>query len=413
MKILELAPYVFIEGHKHGSRNKSGLAYMIRSICDMLGTRHDVHVLTQSVLTTAQVVNGWHLVKRNFSTILYHFKFPYLTLAYKMSRRDKSHGILRQLLYCISAGQAEDYIKKWKPDVVHIHGIGSYSLPYYYAAAKCNVPVVSTLHGLLSFHSIVPAPSYQKELERHFLKMCVDNNYSMTFISSGMKRKVQELMDNECNNITVIPNCYRTVRVNNYKKTTLNKYVIICVGSVYPLKNQIQVIKVLPIVRERLTPKEVVLKIYGDGECVGEWSRYCADNEIKGVEFLGRQSQEVVFEAITQADLLVFPSIEEGFGIPIVEAYCCGTPVVTYRDLDASADIENDNCCIFASDRSDSSLAEAIVKALNKEWDIEQIKSFSQNFSLECTALKYSSAIEEKHEKWDLNIVKKYLLSTI
>ena len=51
MKILELAPYVFIEGHKHGSRNQSGLAYMIRSICDMLAMEHEVQVLTQSILT--------------------------------------------------------------------------------------------------------------------------------------------------------------------------------------------------------------------------------------------------------------------------------------------------------------------------------------------------------------------------
>lgn len=413
MKILELAPYVFIEDHKHGSRNKSGLAYMIRSICDMLGTRHDVHVLTQSVLTTAQVVSGWHLVKRNFSTILFHFKFTYLTLAFKMSRRDKSHGVLRQLFYCISAGQAEDYIKKWRPDVVHIHGIGSYSLPYYYAAAKCNVPVVSTLHGLLSFHSIVPAPLYQKELERHFLKMCVDNNYSMTFISSGMKKKVQEFMKKECSSITVIPNCYRNVEINYNKNTSTNEYVIICVGSVYPLKNQIQTIRALPIVREKVAPKKVMLKVYGDGESIGEWSQYCVDKGIDGVEFLGRKPQDTVFEAITQADLLVFPSIEEGFGIPIVEAYCCGTPVVTFRDLDAAPDIDNDNCCVFAADRSDEALAEAIVKALNKEWDIRKIKTFSKNFSLESTALKYCSAIEKEHEKWDLNIIKKHLLSTL
>ena len=112
MKLLELAPYVYIGGHKHGGRNQSGLAYMIRSICDMLATKHEVQVLTQSIFTEEMMVSGWCLLQRSPITIISHFKFKYLKLAFQLYNKRDSLGISHLLLYCISAGQVEDYIGK-------------------------------------------------------------------------------------------------------------------------------------------------------------------------------------------------------------------------------------------------------------------------------------------------------------
>lgn len=403
MKILELAPYVFIEGHQNGSRNKSGLAYMIRSICDMLASKNEVRVLTQSILTCEQKVDGWTLLKRTKGTIIKHVKCHYIKLALKLYSKDKSVGLPRRLLYCLSAGQAEDYIKTWHPDVVHIHGIGAYTLPFYIAASRCHVPIVSTLHGLISFHSIVPASESAKKLEKAFLQMCTQNGYTMTFISSGMKQKVEEWRGNVCDNIAVIPNCFRSISQESEKQQDVNLIKLICVGSVYPLKNQIQAIKVLPIVQKHFgNNKSVTLDIYGDGPSLNEWKKYTDDNGICGVVFHGRKPQIEVFAALSQANLLIFPSIEEGFGIPIIEAYSCGTPVVTFRDLDAAADIKNDDCCVFAKDRSDDAFSKAIIDGIEHEWDKEKIKSFSQSFSLEATAHKYCEVMCQKHKVWNV-----------
>ena len=76
-----------------------------------------------------------------------------------MIRRESSlrHKLL---LYCLSAGQVEDYIKEWKPDVVHIH-ISTYSLPYIVAVAKVRLRCISTSRSC--FHNdIVPASPFSK-----------------------------------------------------------------------------------------------------------------------------------------------------------------------------------------------------------------------------------------------------------
>jgi glycosyltransferase involved in cell wall biosynthesis len=45
--------------------------------------------------------------------------------------------------------------------------------------------------------------------------------------------------------------------------------------------------------------------------------------------FAGYVSDEALVDLYNQADLLVLPSLEEGFGLPAFEAAACGTPVVT------------------------------------------------------------------------------------
>ena len=44
-----------------------------------------------------------------------------------------------------------------------------------------------------------------------------------------------------------------------------------------------------------------------------------------------RNVQELV-EAYTAADVFVNPSVEETFGMTSLEAACCGTPAIVYRD---------------------------------------------------------------------------------
>ncbi|MES1146929.1 MAG: glycosyltransferase family 1 protein, partial [Solimonas sp.] len=47
------------------------------------------------------------------------------------------------------------------------------------------------------------------------------------------------------------------------------------------------------------------------------------------IVFTGRISDEYLASLYRGAVCLVFPSFYEGFGLPIVEAFACGTPVIT------------------------------------------------------------------------------------
>jgi len=412
MKILELAPYLFIEDHPHGSRNKSGLAYMVRSICDMVSKENEVHVLTQSIITKEQKVGDWILLRRNLFTVFKSIKFRYVAVALQMIRLEGLSKLPRVFLYALSAGQVERHITKWRPDIVHIHSITPYTLPYLYAATICKVPVVITLHALFSFNEIVPVPTTQRELERAFLRVCVKKGYSLSVISSGMKRKIQSATLSSCNNISVITNCFRPIIIPQFDKKETDEYRIICVGAIYPLKNQIQVIRCLPLIQERMKDRgKVFLDIYGEGEKRKEWEDYCVKNDIDGVTFHGRKEQIEIFKALARSDLLVFPSIEEGFGIPIIEAYNCGVPVVAFSDIDAAEDIGNTDCCILASNRLDETLTESIVEGLIRVWDKNKIKEYSKTFSSISISKEYNTLLKNSHKKWEMSSIKAILHS--
>jgi len=47
-----------------------------------------------------------------------------------------------------------------------------------------------------------------------------------------------------------------------------------------------------------------------------------------GLELTGYQDDEQLFETLTGADFLVFPSLYEGFGLPVLEAMAVGVPVL-------------------------------------------------------------------------------------
>lgn len=72
---------------------------------------------------------------------------------------------------------------------------------------------------------------------------------------------------------------------------------------------------------------------YGPDEAAADWAR------IRGlsdhVEFLGQQPHNRVRRLMRDADLLVHPSLEESFGMVVVEAMSQGLPVIAGRDSGA------------------------------------------------------------------------------
>lgn len=63
------------------------------------------------------------------------------------------------------------------------------------------------------------------------------------------------------------------------------------------------------------------------------------------------------------ADILIFPSFMEGFGLPLVEAMKCGTPIIA-SDLPVMAEI-TDNSALLADPRRADLLADKIFELLN------------------------------------------------
>lgn len=113
------------------------------------------------------------------------------------------------------------------------------------------------------------------------------------------------------------------------QKYQLNFPYILYVGSLESRKNILNLVKAF----YKLKTKNIYQKLVIVGENSGNKKKICRFikklNLQNDVVFIGFVSEEDLPALYNAADLFVYPSYYEGFGLPPLEAMSCGTPVIT------------------------------------------------------------------------------------
>lgn len=91
----------------------------------------------------------------------------------------------------------------------------------------------------------------------------------------------------------------------------------------------------------------------------------------RGIRFTGYVTKKELIALYTGAEALVFPSFYEGFGLPILEAFSCGCPVVT-SDISSMPEVAG-NAAILVNPFDYNSIAEGILKALKRKKNLRKL----------------------------------------
>lgn len=154
----------------------------------------------------------------------------------------------------------------------------------------------------------------------------------------------------------------RDARVLRQRLGLEGKRVLLYVGFCTPRKGLVYLAQAMA----QVAP-EVCLVIVGRWEPAYRQEFYQAlGAERERVIEIGYAPDEDLPVYYSLADLLVFPTLLEGFGIPLVEALACGTPVVTTEHSGASAETAGPGA-LTAPPRNAAALAEAINRLLRDE----------------------------------------------
>jgi len=123
--------------------------------------------------------------------------------------------------------------------------------------------------------------------------------------------------------IYVIPN---TIEINHSKALESNPYQFVYVGRLVFYKNIEVILKAINIAKK--IESKIKLVIVGDGPHRETLEKLAKNLEIESnVEFKGYVSAQAKIELISQSSALVFPSLCEGFGLVILEAFSQERPV--------------------------------------------------------------------------------------
>ncbi len=247
-------------------------------------------------------------------------------------------------------------IREERIDIVHVHNTLTLISPsVYYAARKCGVPVVQTVHN---FRLICPAATLyrdghicedclQKGLRCAVRHKCYRGSRMQTLMSvailkyhrmRGIYRKINYICLTEFNKkmlvghsdipaerVFVKPNfTFRDeeIAIVPYEK---RKRQFVFVGRLETLKG----IDKLFQAWQELGEDAPELVVCGSGP-LEEWCKnFIAEHGMKNIQMLGQVDNQTVKRIMAQSLALIFPTQwYEGFPMTIVEAYSVGTPVI-------------------------------------------------------------------------------------
>jgi glycosyltransferase involved in cell wall biosynthesis len=103
---------------------------------------------------------------------------------------------------------------------------------------------------------------------------------------------------------------------------------VLCVGTVLPRKNLPVVARAVARLRQR--GNDVRLRLVGPVRETGEADLRAMTSLLgDALEVVGSVTQEQLAVEYASADVLAYPSLHEGFGLPLLEAMAAGLPVIS------------------------------------------------------------------------------------
>ena len=142
--------------------------------------------------------------------------------------------------------------------------------------------------------------------------------------------------------------------------------MVLVVGSHEPRKNHLAVLHAAELLwREGL--QFSVVFVGGNAWRSERFQTRLAELQDAGrpVESRSGLSDDLLWGAYAVAELVLFPSLNEGFGLPVGEALCLGTPVVT-AGYGSMREIAATGGALFVDPRDDDDIAAAVRRLLTE-----------------------------------------------
>lgn len=236
-----------------------------------------------------------------------------------------------------------------------------------------TTPIVSTIHDLSEFFLPEKYGKIRSFIRRSYVRGQIKRSDLIMTPSQFSKDTIVSIAKKDPKRIIVVPN---SVSFEATKKHTdrLNKNLLF-VGEIEKTKNIEAAVSALPFL-----PEDYRLVIVGKkGNDYEELVRLIVSEKVANrVEIKGYLSNEELNALYDSSYLFVFPSLYEGFGIPIIEAMAHGLPVLS-SDATCLPEVGGE-ACLFFDPHNPKDLAEKVL-AFQKDDELYQelvTKGFSR-----------------------------------
>lgn len=257
------------------------------------------------------------------------------------------------------------------PILARRHRLDLFHVPYFAAPLLVPCPLVLTIHDLILDRYPAYMPSgWARRYYRTMMQLGVRRASGVVVVSEATRRDLVAHYHTQESKVVVAPLAadagFRPVGEAEIaavrQRYRVPDFFILHVGARRPHKNIEALVRALARIRDQV-PHALVL--------VGEWDRRVPDPVPALVRQLGLEERIIEIKAVQEADLpalygastaCVVPSLIEGFGLPVLEAFSCGVPVVT-SNCSSMPEVAGD-AALLVDPNSDESLAASLLKVL-------------------------------------------------
>lgn len=234
-----------------------------------------------------------------------------------------------------------------------------------------GTPTVLTVHDL-SFVRVPGAasPALKAYLDRVVPRSVRRANHVLAD-SQATKDDLMALYGTPAQKVTVLLSGVHQRFRPTYDPTLRPRYSIgegpfaLAVGTVQPRKNYERLMRALAGLPEALSDVQLVVA-GGRGWLDGPIYAAVDAFGLRGrVRFIGFVDDDDLPALYTAARCLAFPSLYEGFGLPVLEAMACGTPVLT-SNVSSLVEVAGD-AAVLVDPLSEDSLRIGLARVLSDE----------------------------------------------
>lgn len=239
-----------------------------------------------------------------------------------------------------------------------------------YSSLRTNVPTILVMHDLAFEHFPEQIPLLPCRFLQHYSPKYVQKAQHICTVSEYSKKDLVKRYGVSPSKITVTPNAASPIfkPIENPKKKAEiqlqyadGEEYFLFVGAIHPRKNLSNLLIAFEAFKEKTkSPAKLLIagrKAWNSHKALKVYENMSFQKE---VVFLGRLELSVLIEVIGSALALTFPSVFEGFGLPILEAMHCDVPVIT-SNVSSMPEVAGD-ATLLVNPHDSESIVEALCQ---------------------------------------------------
>jgi len=249
-------------------------------------------------------------------------------------------------------------------------------------------------------------------VESLFVKLALKKVKNIVAISQSTARDIEELCPGAKSRTTVVPLAADPIfkiilpDINILIKYGMKKPYILSVGTIEPRKNHVTLLKAYQDLPNTLRDKYDLVIVGKRGwKCGGIMKAINKGIKSGSVKYLEFISDNDLVHIYNGASLFVYPSLYEGFGLPVVEAMSCGVPTIISNN--SSLPEVGGSAARYFDPYKPNQIADLMVNVLTDKTISDQMSldsiEYSRRFNWEKTAREIFNIIDGNYH----NIKKK------